>query len=72
MANVADEKVVKLKICPICFLERTSVKPMTPSNYAHTNNSILSGDQHKIENTMTSKLAANSKDTKKTERSYKV
>ena len=43
---------------------------MTPSNYAHTNNSILSADQNKIEHTMTSKLASNSKQTKRTENSF--
>ena len=45
---------------------------MTPSNYAHTNNSILTGDQHKVENAMTSKLAVQSKpqSKKRTERSY--
>ena len=43
---------------------------MTPSNNAHTNNSILSGDQLKIETKITSKLAANSKQTKGIESNY--
>ena len=40
LTHVAEEKVINLRICPVCYLE-ISKKPMTPSNYAPTNNSIF-------------------------------
>jgi hypothetical protein len=37
-----QDKAVNLRICPYCFLERSN-KPMTPSNFAPSAGSMLSG-----------------------------
>ena len=41
------DKIANLRICPFCFLERSN-KPMTPSNFAPSGESMLS-DADKIE-----------------------
>ena len=70
MTHVADEKVINMRICPFCFLEKRT-KPMTPSNYVKTNHSMLSagnGDQNFadiVENkTMTDNSAIKCNNTK--------
>ena len=51
LTNVAEEAVINLRVCPVCYLE-ISKKPMTPSNYAQTNNSFLSNTDNHHHNTV--------------------
>ena len=48
MTHVANEAVINWKVCPNCFKEINYNKPMTPSNFVQTNNSVLSGTEPDI------------------------
>ena len=44
LTSIADEKVTSFQICPICLLEKSASKPLTPSNNMQTNFNLISSE----------------------------